>query len=541
MILTPATLFAKIVGLFYKIPLLHIVGVAGMAYFLSAYHVYSLLFVLSASGLPTALSLLVSRAIATGRGRVSRIFGLAVLVFLLLGGVGTLLLFLFAVPIAARLSMSGAAPAIAAIAPALFLSAFVGAVRGLFQGAGDMLPTAISEVLEALGKLVFGILLALRAAKGGAPVPLVAAAAIFGITLGVALSALFLLCLLFCRARRIFACQGTERDSVGRVLRTLFSVALPITVSASVMSFVSLADTVLISGRLQAIGFAPHLANAMYSSYGNLAVPLYNLVPALLAPVTLSLTPVLSAAFARGEGEGVRTAFASAFRLCALLALPASLGLSVFAYPILSLLYVGQSEAISVATPLLMLLAPAVLLAVLIALTSAALQAAGRTGVPVLSMLVGAFVKLTSEALLLSLPQVNIFGAPISTLLCNAAVLLVNTAVLYRLIPRGTVTVKNLLSSLAASLLAVGAGACLYYYLSQFSMSPLLQMLPVLFLVAMLYLLAALLFSAVTAEDIAALPFGDRICLILLKCHLLKEVKNEQRRKNQASFGEENV
>ncbi len=523
MILTPATLFAKIVGLFYKIPLLHIVGVAGMAYFLSAYHVYSLLFVLSASGLPTALSLLVSRAIATGRGRVSRIFGLSVLVFLLLGGVGTLLLYLFAVPIAERLSMSGAAPAIAAIAPALFLSAFVGAVRGLFQGEGDMLPTAISEVLEALGKLVFGILLALRAAQSGAPVSLIAAAAIFGITLGVALSALFLLSLLLIRARRMFSSTQAPRDSARHVLRELFSVALPITVSASVMSFVSLADTVLISGRLQANGFAPQIANAMYSSYGNLAVPLYNLVPALLAPITLSLTPVLSAAFAKGDRAGVHTAFASAFRLCALLALPASLGLSVFAYPILSLLYVGQSEAVSVATPLLMLLAPAVLLAVMIALTSAALQAAGRTGVPVISMLVGALVKLASEACLLSHPRIHIYGAPVSTLLCNAAVLLINTAVLYKLIPRGTVTVKNLLSPLAAALLAVGAGAWLYRFLLPFQMSLLLQMSLVLSLTALLYLLAALLFSAVTAEDIAALPFGERICAVLLKFHLLKE------------------
>jgi len=153
MILTPATLLSKVIGLFYKIPLLHIVGVEGMAYFLSAYHVYSLLFVFSAAGLPSALALLVSRRVAMeGTGAVLRLFSVSLGVFLLIASAGTAALFFFASDIAAGLSMPESALSLMAIAPALLLSVFTGAVRGVFQGHHDMLPTAVSEVIEAVGK-----------------------------------------------------------------------------------------------------------------------------------------------------------------------------------------------------------------------------------------------------------------------------------------------------------------------------------------------------------------------------------------------------
>ncbi len=532
MILTPATLLAKVIGLFYKIPLLLIVGVGGMAYFLSAYHVYSLLFVLSAAGLPTALSLLVSRAVAKGeRGAVGRVFGVSLAVFFLVGALGTLSLILFAPQIAAGLGMREADQALIAIAPALMLAAFVGAGRGVFQGFHNMVPTAVSEVIEAIGKLVFGVLLAHLAKERGASTPTVAAAAILGITLGVALSALFLaLAMLYCR-RQLFSSAKRKPTAVRCVLADILRVALPVTVSASVMSLVSLVDTALISNRLQAIGYAPAVANAMYSSYGNLAVPLYNLVPALLAPITLSLTPMLSAAFAAKDGEGVAMAFGKALRLAALVVLPAALGLSVFANPLLALLYMGQDAAILVAAPLLSVLAAALLPAVLIALAGAALQAAGKPAVPVFAMLAGAGVKLISEAILLSLPSVHILGAPISTLACNLTVLAVDLAVLSRCVPFPLFSARAFLRPLAAAVIAVALGGVAYAALVRACGTAAWQMPLVLLPVALLYLALALWLGAIRQDDIEEIPGGKTICRMLIKCNLLQEVKNNDKRR----------
>ena len=534
MILTPATLLAKFIGLFYKIPLLHVVGVTGMAYFLSAYHVYSLLFVFSAAGLPGALALLVSRRVALGgKGAVLRLFFVAAGAFFLVASLGAAALFFFAEQIAAALAMRESALSLLAIAPALMLSVLVGAARGIFQGYHNMLPTAISEVIEAVGKLSFGLTLAHLASKRGASVQGIAAAAVFGITLGIFLSALYLMTHLFLSRKALF---GVPRVSVPAIslLREIVRVALPVTVSASVMSLVSLVDTALISGRLQSAGFAPSVAHALYSTYGNLAVPLYNLVPALLAPITLSLTPALTAAFACGDDEGAHHAFSRAFRLTALIVLPASLGLSAFAGPILSLLYVGQEAAVAVATPLLAILAPALLPAVLIALTGAALQAANKAAVPVWSMLVGAAVKLLVEAVLLCVPTIGILAAPISTLLCNLTVLTINVVVLVHHIDLCALPLSALLRPFFAAVAAVLSGGavlgCLWHF---FGRSP-WQTPPVLLLVVLLYALLALRFGAVEKEDLENVPGGEAFCRLLLKLNLLKEVTNSDKRRKAA-------
>ena len=123
LVLLPAALFTKCVGLFYKIPLLFIVGVGGMAYFLAAYHVYAVLFVLCSTGLPTALSLQIARNVAEGKN-AKRVLHVALSVFLPLGAFAALLLFFLAEPLARAIHVVGAEHAIRAIAPALFFSAF---------------------------------------------------------------------------------------------------------------------------------------------------------------------------------------------------------------------------------------------------------------------------------------------------------------------------------------------------------------------------------------------------------------------------------
>jgi len=532
LVLVPATLFAKIIGLFYKIPLLHIVGVEGMAYFLSAYHVYSLLFVLSASGLPTALSLLISRAVAGEERRGAlRILRVAMLVFLTLGMGGTALLALFATSLASRLAMPEAAAALVAIAPALLLSAFNGGAKGYFQGRGNMLPTALAEVLEAGGKLGFGLFFATLAKKHNATVAEIAAAAILGITAGVFLSALLLLGALLIsvlreKRKEVYRASGATHRAL---FAELFRVAFPITVSASVMSLVSLIDTALISARLQAAGFAAGVANAMYSSYGNLAVPLYNLVPSLLSPLALSLTPTLGAAFVTHDREGARTVFSSGVRIAALVSIPASLGLCVFSSPILSMIYVGQDAAVSVAAPLLSLLALGILPAALISLSGAALQASGHAAVPVLSMLTGACVKLLGEVILLRVPTVHIYGAPISTLACNLAVLIINFAVLSRVLPFRLFAGRDLFRPLFAAVLSVLAGGC--GYVLAVRLGALALSMPLTLVLAVLaFVPLALLLHAVEESDLAALPAGEKICAILKKCMLLKEVKQDDKR-----------
>ncbi len=524
-ILTPATLLAKIIGLFYKIPLIAVVGVAGMAYFLSAYHVYSMLFVLFASGLPTALSLLVSRATARGEGAVGRIFSVTLVLFLALGLVGALFLLIFAKGIATALAMPDAALALALIAPALPLAVVSGVVKGLFQGRHDMLPTAVAEVVEALGKLVCGVSLAWFARARCADTPTVAAAAVAGITAGAALAALVMLLWLLLSRRRLFV-RGTGTPPSHRaVLRALWQVAVPITVSAAVTGLVTLVDTALISVRLQAAGFAPTAAHEMYSSYGNLALPLYNLVPALLAPVTLSLTPALGKALTVGDSAGASQALLLALRVSLLITIPASLGLAIFSAPILSVLYVGEQGAVMLAAPLLSLLAVCLLPTVLISLTATALQAAGRPSLPVWTMLLGAAVKLALEALLLGVPAVNIYAAPISTFACNIFVLCANFCLLERHTGLSFSLHRTLPGPLFAAGVSLTLGVLAYRFLGMTVMPELPSVFLTLSLVVLIYFIMAFALHLLDDAVLGALPLGT----VLLK--FLKESKKYDKRR----------
>ncbi len=527
LVLMPAALFTKFVGLFYKIPLLFIVGVEGMAYFLAAYHIYSLLFVLSSTGLPTALSLQIARAVATGEGRTTRrIFGVAMGLFLSIGLAGSAALLIFAQPLADRLAMGEAAASVVAIAPALVLCAFLGAGKGYFQGHTRMGTTALCEVLEAAGKLCFGLAFALFAKRAGYDTPVVAAFAIFGITAGLALAALVLLGALL---RDAWKRRGASRAQKGplptrrAVLFSLCRVALPITVSASVMSLTALLDTALISARLQAAGFSSDVANAMYSAYGNLAIPLYNLVPSLLAPITLALMPLLGAFASRGDFERGRETLCTAVRITALISIPAALGLGVFSRPLLSMIFAGQGEAVAVAAPLLSMLSVSVVPSALLALTGAALQAIGHTVLPVVAMGAGACVKLTVECVLLTLPQCGILGAPVSTLACTLTVLLIEWAALSRHLPFAPIAPRNLLRPFLCALPGVLAGAALYFWARiRLGGEPRWLMPAILALVVVLVLPTSLLGRAVEKEDLLALPAGEGICRFFEKCKLLK-------------------
>ena len=165
MLLTASTLICKGIGLLFKIPIIGIVGIDGMAYFSAAYNIYMLLNSVSAAGLPVALSILVSKNIAEGKSaNASKTFSVAMTFFAALGGLCTVVLYLGADVYSEFIGIREAATAVKAISPTLLFICLSGGIRGYFQGFKMMAPTAVSQLLESLGKLVLGITFALLVA-----------------------------------------------------------------------------------------------------------------------------------------------------------------------------------------------------------------------------------------------------------------------------------------------------------------------------------------------------------------------------------------
>lgn len=525
-VLTVSTVIVKVIGLLYKIPMIKYLGEDGMGYFNSAYEIYTLFYIIATAGLPVAISIMVAKNSEKGNTEnVKRIFGVSMTVLSLLGVIGTLTIFFGARTFGDIIENSGAVASIAAIAPMAIFICISSAIRGYFQGKGNMTPTAVSQIIEALGKLVPGLWLGIRAVKMGYSITTAAAYATFGITVGVGLSMLYLVfAKLFCRENAVewaaFQTVERKRDIVGELTK----IAVPITLSSAVISMTRIIDLVMILRRLQNIGYTEEAANAIYGSYSTLAVSMFNLPASLVTPVALSLVPVLTATVSAGNKSGERATLNSSLKLCGLMMIPASLGLSVFSHPILSLVFSGETGAVNIAAPLLSVLAVSVFFSCLMTVTNAVLQAYGMERKPIVSMTVGAAVKMVLSYILIGIPQINIYGAPISTLACDVAVSAINIAYIKKATDCVDSSARLFGGTLLSGVLSVGGVGLAYYGLLRREVITRsgISTLITIALAAVLYAVLILRFNVIRREEISLLPKGDKLYLIMKKMKLVK-------------------
>ena len=418
MILTVSNLLVKVTGLLFKIPMNHIVGDTGMGYFNSAYSIYTFFYMLSTSGLPVALAVMVSEKRAAGNITAAKTIYRTALVLFAAGGLGVFLLMFFASGgLAGLIRSDKSALSVAVAAPTMLFICISSALRGYFQGCGNMVPTAVSQLIEAAGKLLIGIAAAVYAIRMG-----------YGIHVGSLAGMVYLLIAKFLRGDRDLLPDDlvirNEPVPYRGILRRFLKISLPITVSASVMSLTNMIDTALIQRVLQHAGWTAEEAATLFGNYTSLAVPMFNLPPVFVYPIAYSIVPAVAAALASGETEKASDAVRMSLRAAVLIGMPCALGLTVLADPVLCIFY--KAESAHLASPLLTLLAPSSFFVCVLAVTNSILQSCGEERKPVISMLCGAVVKCVSSVVLLQ--KFGIAGAPVSTFLCYLTVTVINLA-----------------------------------------------------------------------------------------------------------------
>lgn len=515
-VLSFSTLIVKVIGLAFKIPMLSILGMEGMGYFNSAYEIYAMLCVVSTAGLPVALSILVSAARA--REDVLSIKGIyrsALRIFFIFGALGSAFMILFAKKLAMSIGNDEAYYCIMAIAPALFFICLASAVRGYCQGFEEMKPTAISQLIEAIAKLVLGIIFALAAIRKGYPVPTVAAFAVLGITVGTFLS----LCYLMIARRKvnkkiIVSLSGDINTKKEENAKTLLKIALPITLGSAVISLTRILDMAFIMRRLQDIGISSFRSNEIYGAYTTLALPIFGLIPSLITPVSMALIPELTGFIERKSLKGQIISVERAIRLTTLFAMPASLAVTVFSRQILSLLFKGQNDAIDIAAPLLSLLGASVLFSCLITTTNAILQAYRCVKLPIFSMSVGVAVKAITSYFLLGSKWVGVYGAPIGSLACNVTVVLLNFALMFRYAGNTAMAInlgRSFVKPFFASVISIGGAFASYSLLAEKLFSETAVFCIAVVAAVILYCLLVFLLGIMDREDLKMFPIFNKI------------------------------
>lgn len=463
-ILTAGMAVVKVIGAVFKIPLQHFIGEYGMGLFNVAYNFYGPVFSLATAGFPVAVSRLVSENASLGRWNdVRQVKSVAGPMFLGFGLVGAVSMTLFA-PVYCR-QVIGTEQAIfpmLALVPAILSACWGASYRGYYEGLRNMGPTAVSEIIEAAIKLCLGLSLACLVIRRGMAeyrasgtvfgflaggedqaellaLAFAAAGAVLGVTLGSLGAALYLSLRwkvkgdgIGLRTRK----QAPPARKWGETAKALLKITGPVAAGSIAMNAAGLIDATFLQSRIADImGTAPERLLAAYQGmiptmylenpetlptflYGcyTLAMTLYLLVPALTQAIGMSALPAVTEAWARGDRPQLKERMESVLSVTALVCVPAGLGLTALAEPIAALLYGGGSAPILAGV--LLTLGPASLFAAVNTPVSSMLQAAGRADLPVKLLAVAMALKIGVNWSLCAVPEVNIRGAGVGTLVC---------------------------------------------------------------------------------------------------------------------------
>jgi len=415
-ILAVTGISARIIGAVFRIVLAAILGDEGIGLYMYAYPIYSTLLVVSTAGIPVALSKLMAENIALKDYREAlRVFRVALFILTLTGLVITLVLLLGADFFAASVvkDMEAVYP-LMAISPAIFFVTVMAALRGFFQGQQNMLPTAASQLLEQLVRVGFSIFLVLLLL----PVGLEYAAA--GATSGAAaggLAGLIFLGLFYWRKRGRFLKLSEQQHehkpaSVSRIIHRILSLAIPVTIGGLVVPLISLIDLAVVPRQLQAAGFDLETARALYGQLTGMAGPVVYFPNVVALALSISLVPAISEAFALHDRGLIHSRTAIAVKLTVFFSLPSAIGLYILAEPITVLLFNNAAAGYSLAY-----MSWSVIPLCIYVTTTGLLQGLGRPIVPALNMLYGGVVKTILAWFLTAIPELNVGGAALASVI----------------------------------------------------------------------------------------------------------------------------
>lgn len=418
-ILSIAGVIIKILGAVYRIPLSNIIGDEGMGYFQTAYPFYQLLLTLSTAGFPVAIAKLVSTKRAIGDHRNAyKVFKVALLGLFLGGILTSLFVAIGARPIVESLGNSYAYYSLIALIPALLFVPIMAAFRGFFQGRKTMAPTAISQIVEQLFRVIFGLSLTILLINKGTPIA--AGGASFGGSAGAIVGTIIMI-YIFMKSRNelhneINSSTINKEYPVSRIIKDLLMIAIPITIGSSIAPIMDTIDTGLVLNRLQSINYTESQANALFGQLKGMAQTLINLPQVFSVAIAMSLVPSISDAHARNKKNEIKDTISSGVRITLLIGLPCAFGLFVLSTPIIGLLYFkNPAETINSIGEILAYLSFGVIFLTLVQTLTAILQGLGKPFMPVKNLALGALVKIILTYFLTAIPAINIKGAAIST------------------------------------------------------------------------------------------------------------------------------
>ena len=540
-ILSASTLIVKLLGLLFSIPLANFIDPEGMSHFYIAYNIFGLFLMLSTAGLPIAVSRMVGTAYSQGcRREADRVFSVAFWLFFFLGLFGCLVMFFGANQIAQWYGSPESNYAIMALAPTLFFISIESSLRGYFQGRSNMVPTATSQTIEAVTKVIIGVGLAFYIIRNFNVDPdrWAAVGAIIGVSVSAGLGAIYLLLYKLYQSRRDKRESWSDEPALTsrqQMLINLVRFAVPITIGSCFLSLLDTVDGAILMDRLkEGAMFTQEQADWWNGALGH-ARKFFDLPGAFVVPISTSLLPVLSGAIAARDEHQVDRISSTALRVTLLIGIPSSVGMAVFSRPICQLLLYNQPDVAQGTGPLLNVLSVAIAFSGMLFTTNAILQSFGRTTRPVIDMAVGGVIKIVLSYVLIGIPQINAMGSAISTVVSYVVMVVLNLIAIRTSLPRMDSVVNTSLPLLLSAVVMGGVSYGVYWLLTLVA-SPRLAVLPAIVVAILVYGVCVVVFRGVSYDDVVMLPKGDSLARLL---HMSPDTRAARKGTHMAAETEE--
>jgi stage V sporulation protein B len=506
-ILGAAGLICKVIGAFFRIPLYNMLG-DGMQYYEAVYPYYSTLLVISSAGLPTAISRMVAERTALGDAvGAKRIFRKSQL--LLLGiGLVTMALMYFGADFLARTTVGeGAALSFRAMSPALLIVSMMCAYRGYLQGLQQMTGTAMSQLAEQVGKLSIGLYLAAKWMPRGLEYG--AMGAIAGVTISELLALIVVGAFYMFRKRKeLPAVDAEEHPREKGIIRGLLAIAIPVTIGASIMPIMGIADATLIKNTLISIGFSEAEASMRYVALRSNVTNIVNMPAVLTIALAMSLVPAISSARTARDQKTIHVVSAMGIKLAMFIGLPCAVGLFVLAAPVIDFLYSIDAERLAIASTLMRTMAVAIVFLSLVQTLTGILQGVGKQHVPVINLFIGGVVKVVLMIVLVRNPNIEIQGAAFSTAACYTVTGILDAIYLIRYTRLKLHVLDTFIKPLVSALIMGGAAYFSYGFILSKIDSNTVATLGAILVAVVVYLFFILWMRMFSQEDLALIPGG---------------------------------
>ncbi|MDY4920180.1 MAG: polysaccharide biosynthesis protein [Phascolarctobacterium sp.] len=512
MILTISSIVVKVIGSLNWIILSRVLGGEGIGLYQMGFPIYLMAITVSSAGVPVAISIITSEKLANKDYRgAKRVFNVSLRLLLITGLFFSSALFFGADFLINQhiIRDSRAYYSIIALAPAVFFVTFLASFRGYLQGWQIMTPTATSEVVEQLVRVITMLVFAdlfmpygLAYAAGGASM---------GAGAG-AFCALLVLMWFYRRLKqRLHAEIEAQDDSIpvesaGHIIKRLLKLALPVSLTSLMLPIGANLDLLIVPQRLEVAGFSVRHATELFGYLTGMAVPLVNLATIFTAAMTISLVPSISESRTLERFDAIREKIRLAFRVAMIITFPCFMGLFFLAEKVAALIYNAPGAAGAI-----QMMSVGILFLGMHQISTGILQGLGKTAIPVANMILACVVKVVLSWWLTAIPYLGIKGASLATVADFAVAAIINMAFIYKY-----TGFTFSLGSLLKPLLASGVmGAVIYAVLA---LTESLGMWCVLFAMAAAvptYALALLGFGGLNKEDLDNVPFVGRRILAL--------------------------